>query len=132
MKKLALFVVAFLVLTMCWAYPWHVIWFHDLYQQWGAMGRDHPVMEFGVLAMVTQGLVIGYLYPYFYKGEGNPILQGIKFSLLMGLMVYSVMGFANVAKISIEPIADYLAYHTVFQTIQFIVIGAALGWIYRK
>ncbi|MDV7340695.1 hypothetical protein RYZ26_13905 [Terasakiella sp. A23] len=132
MKKLILFVTAFFVLTMSWAYPWHVIWFHDLYQSWGAMGREHPLMEFGMLAILIQGTVIGILYPYYYQGVGHPIVKGVKFSLMMGLMVYSVMGFANVAKLNINPVGDYLIYHTVFQTIQFAVVGVALGWIYRK
>jgi len=42
-----------------------------------------------------------------------------------------VMGFATAAKIEIEPISSFLAYHTVFQLIQFVLTGTALGWIYR-
>jgi len=42
------------------------------------------------------------------------------------------MGFTTAAKIRIEPISTFLAYHTVFQLIQFIVTGAALGLIYGR
>lgn len=132
MKKIGLFLIAYFIITMAWAYPWHVIWFHDLYLSWGAMTRSHPIMPLGVAAILIQGLVIGYLYPFWDKGYGNPIIQGIKFNLIIGLMTYTAMGFATAAKIQIEPVSDFLIYHTIFQFIQFTLTGAALGWVYRK
>jgi hypothetical protein len=42
------------------------------------------------------------------------------------------MGFATAAKFNIEPVMPFLIYHTVFQAIQFILTGTALGLIYRK
>ena len=132
MKKLGLFVVAYFIITMAWAYPWHVVWFHDLYEGWGAITREHPIMTLGIAAVLIQGLVIGYLYPYFNKGDGNPVLRGIKFSLIIGLMTYTAMGFATAAKIQIEPVSQFLLYHTVFQAIQFTLTGAALGLIYGR
>ena len=131
MKKILFATAAYFIITMVWAYPWHVIWFHDLYVTWGAITRDEPIIALGVLAILIQGAVFAYLYPFFYK-SGNPILQGIKFNLIAGLLVYTVMGFAMAAKILIEPIAPFLIYHTIFQFIQFVLTGAALGWIYRK
>jgi hypothetical protein len=131
MKKMALFTLAYFVITMAWAYPWHLIWFHDLYLSWGAMTREHPIMLLGIAAILIQGLVLSYLYPFFYKG-GQPILQGIKFNLIAGLLVYTAMGFAMAAKIQIEPVSQFLMYHTIFQLIQFTLTGAALGWIYRR
>ncbi|TQV88459.1 DUF1761 domain-containing protein [Aliikangiella coralliicola] len=131
LKKLLTFVIAYFVITMAWAYPWHVVWFHDLYQSWGAITRAHPIVPLGIVAIIIQGVVIGYLYPYFYRG-GNPILQGIKFNLIVGLMTYSAMGFATAAKIEIEPVSQFLTYHTIFQIIQFSLTGAALGWIYQN
>jgi len=81
----------------------------------------HPLCA----AILIQGLVLGYLYPFFYKG-GQPILQGIKFNLIAGLLVYTAMGFATAAKIQIEPVSQFLLYHTIFQLIQFTMTGAAL------
>lgn len=130
MTRLLAFVCAYFVITMAWAYPWHMVWFHDLYVSWGAFTREQPVMALGIAAIVIQGLVIGHLYPFYYKG-GHPVLQGIKFNLIIGLMTYTAMGFATAAKFQIEPIWAFLVYHTVFQTIQFTLTGAALGLIYR-
>lgn len=129
--KFVAMVVAYAGLTMVIAYPWHMIWFHDVYMELKAYTRSEPIVMFGLLAMLTQGVVMAYFYPLFYKG-GNPALQGIKFGLVMGLMVYSVMGFAMVAKIDINPISTYLLYNAVFQTIQFVITGAAIGLIYGK
>ena len=131
MKKFVLATASFFILTMPWAYSWHVIWFHDLYFQLGAFTRSAPIMPLGIAAVLTQGAVIAYLYPFYYRG-GNPIIQGIKFSLIIGLMVYTVMAFANAAKMEIEPVSTYLVYHTIFQFIQFAVTGAALGLIYGR
>jgi hypothetical protein len=132
MKKLGVFIFAYFVITMAWAYPWHIIWFHDLYQSWGAITREHPIIPLGIAAIVIQGAVIGYLYPLWNRGHGNPIVQGITFNLIIGLMTYTAMGFATAAKIQIEPVSDFLIYHTIFQFIQFTLTGAALGWIFRK
>jgi len=132
MKKLGLFVLAYFVITMAWAYPWHILWFDALYASWGAITRDQPIVPLGIIAILIQGVVIGYLYPFFYKGIGHPVVQGIRFNLIIGLMTYTAMGFATAAKIQIEPISQFLLYHTVFQAIQFILTGAALGWIFRN
>jgi hypothetical protein len=132
MKKLGLFIITYFVITMGWAYPWHMVFFHDLYVEWGAFQRAEPIMPLGIAAILIQGFVIGYLYPFYYKSAGNPVLQGIKFNLIIGLMTYTAMGFATAAKFNIEPVMPFLIYHTVFQAIQFILTGTALGLIYRK
>ncbi len=131
MKKFMLATLSFVVLTMLWAYPWHVVWFHDVYAELGAVTRPTPIIPLGLMSVLIQGMVIAYFYPFYYRG-GNPILQGIKFSLIIGLMVYTVMGFATAAKINIEPVSTFLAYHTVFQSIQFLMTGAALGLIFGR
>ncbi len=131
MKKLLFSTLSYFVLTMALAYPWHLIWFHDIYKEIGAVQREEPIMILGISSIIIQGLVIAYLYPFYYK-SGNPVLHGIKFSLLIGLMVYTVMVFANAAKFLIEPISIFLLYGTAFSLLQFSVTGAALGLIYGR
>ncbi len=123
--------ISYVVLTMAIAYPWHMMWFHDLYIELGAYTRVEPNIPLGMLSMLVQGIVIAYLYPFFYR-SGNAILNGVTFSLIMGLVVYSVMGFAMAAKVDINPISTYLIYNAVFQFIQYVVTGIALGIIYGK
>jgi len=76
-------------------------------------------------------MVIAYLYPFWYRG-GHPIIQGIKFTFIAGLLIYTTMGPAMAAKIKIEPIMTFLIYHSGFQSIQFVLTGAALGLIYGQ
>jgi hypothetical protein len=52
---------------MGWAYPWHMVFFHDLYVEWGAFQRAEPIMPLGIAAILIQGFVISYLYPFYYK-----------------------------------------------------------------
>lgn len=130
MRKLLLFVAAYFVITLSWAYPWHMVFFHDLYVSWGAFQRSEPIMILGIAAILIQGIVIGYLYQYYNKSTGSPILRGIKFNLIIGLMTYTAMGFATAAKFLIDPVSTFLIYHTVFQLIQFTLTGAALGYIF--
>lgn len=130
-KKLSAFVAAYFVITLGWAYPWHMVFFHELYVEMGAFQRAEPIMPLGISAILIQGIVIGYLYPFFYQ-QGHPIIQGVKFNLIIGLMTYTAMGFATAAKFQIEPISQFLTYHTIFQTIQFTLTGIALGIIYKK
>lgn len=131
MKKTIAATVSYVVLSMMIAYPWHMLWFHDLYIQLGAVTRAQPIIPLGLLSLFIQGYVIAYLYPYYYRG-GQPIIQGIKFTLTIGLMIYTVQGFATAAKMDINPVTTYLLYHTFFQLLQFIVTGIALGLIYGK
>ena len=129
MKKMVFATCSYFVLTMVVAYTWHMLLFHDVYLEIGAFTRKEPIMPFGMLAVIVQGIVIAYLYPFYFSG-GKPVLEGIKFSLIIGLMVYTVMIFATAAKFAIHPVSTFLLYGTVFQLIQFIVTGAALGLIY--
>lgn len=90
--------------------------------------RHEPIFAFGLLAMLLQGIVLGYFYPTWYKG-GAPLVQGIKYGVLM---VYSVSTFANAAKIQVTSIPTFPVFQTLFHAVQFVLVGAAIGWIYRR
>ncbi len=129
--KILISTLAYFVLTMAIAYPWHLIWFHDLYLELGAFTRPEPIIAFGMLSISIQGFLMAYLYSLCYRG-GHPVVEGIKFGLIFGLIVYTVMAFTTLAKFDINPISTFLLYHTVFQTIQFVVTGAAMGMIFGR
>jgi len=131
-KQLFLYVLAYFVITMALAYPWHMVLFHDVYVDMGAFQRKEPIMLFGIAAILIQGLVIAYLYPFYARVKGFTVLSGVIFNLVIGLMTYTAMGFATAAKFNIDPPGQFLAYHTVFQMMQFTLTGIALGWIYRE
>jgi hypothetical protein len=130
-RKIIFATTSYFILTMAIAYPWHLILFNDLYEEMGAFTRDEPIIPLGMLAITIQGIVIAYLYPCWYK-KGNPVINGVKFSLIIGLMVYTVMGFTMAAKIDIKPVSTFLFFNTMFQFLQFTVTGVALGLIYGR
>lgn len=123
--------IAYFVLTMALAYPWHLIWFHELYLELGAFTRPETIVPFGMLAILIQGFIMAYFYSFYYRG-GHPVVQGIKFGLIFGLVIYSVMAFTTVAKFDINPITTFLLYHSVFQLLQFVITGAAIGLIFGR
>jgi hypothetical protein len=130
-KKVILATISYFIITMATAYPWHLVWFHETYQSIGAVTREPVIVPLGMLAVVTQGFVIAVLYGRWQR-DGPPIVEGIKFNLFAGLLVYTTQGFAMAAKIDINPVSTYLVYHTIFQAIQFIIAGAALGAIFGR
>ncbi|MBL4630476.1 MAG: hypothetical protein JKY14_04735 [Paraglaciecola sp.] len=130
-KKMLFAIISYVVITMALAYPWHMIWFHELYVEMGAYTRPEANVLLGMSSMLMQGVIIAYLYPFYYQ-VGHPVIQGIKFSLIVGAIVYSVMGFAMAAKLDINPISTYLLYNLAFQFIQFVLTGTALGLIYGR
>ncbi len=133
-KAFILSVIGYFVATMGVAYPWHLVLFHEKYMAMGAFTRGTPIMPFGILAIILQGIVFAYFYPIFYKhkGGGNPIFRGLQFSLFMGLNVWTVMVFATVAKFKIEPVLDFVLYGTAFQIIQFVLVGIVIGLLNRE
>jgi hypothetical protein len=133
-KKFTLAVIGFVVTSFALAAPWHLIWFHDKYVAMGAFTRGEPIMPFGVLTMILQGVVFAYFYPLFYKhkGGGHPAYRGIQFSLFMGLTVWTVMVLATAAKFNIEPVVDFVILGTAFQILQFVFVGLTLGTIYGR
>ena len=133
-RKFLLAIVAYFVATMATAYPWHMLLFHEKYAAMGAFTRGEPIMPFGMTAIFLQALVFAWFYPLFYahKGGGQPVVRGIQFGLFMGLTVWSVMVFATAAKFAIAPLTDFVVFATVFQAIQFTVVGAAIGLVYGR
>lgn len=132
-KKFPLAVIGYVVASFALAAPWHLMWFHDKYVAMGAFTRGDPIMPFGVLAMILQGIVFAYFFPLFYKHKGgHPIYRGIQFSLFMGLTVWTVMVLATAAKFKIEPVIDFVLLGTTFQILQFVFVGLTLGMIYGR
>lgn len=133
-RKLLLCTFAYFVVTMAVAYPWHLLIFHEKYLAMGAFTRDAPIMPFGMFAVVSQGLVFSYLFPLYYRhrGGGHPVLRGVQFSFILGVLVYTVMVFATAAKFQIEPVVDFVLLGTAFQLLQFLLVGVALGLIHGR
>jgi len=133
-KKFVLSVLGYFVVTMIVAVVWHLVLFEEKYQAMGAFTRKEPIMPMGMMAVILQAIIFAYFYPmyYQYKNTHASIKNGVVFSLIMGVNVWTVMVFATGAKILIEPIWDFIFLGTIFQLIQYSFVGITLGLIHRK
>ena len=86
------------IITLALGMVWHFVWFRDLYHQLGIYNREQPIIPLGILSMLIQGVILAYLFPFFYYKGGHPVTPGIKYGLLMGVYMYSVSTLANAAK----------------------------------
>ena len=128
-KKFTLATLGYVVVTFALAFPWHLIWFKDSYHSLGVYNRENPIFALGIGSMVLQGLILAYLYPFFYKGT-RPILTGIRFGLLMGVFLWSVSVLALAAKVNVTSLSTFFILSSLFHLIQFTACGALIGRIY--
>jgi len=128
MKNFILIALAYIVPTMLLGMVWHFVWFHELYEKLGMYNRAEPIIPLGMSSMIIQGLIIAYLYPYYAKDKST-IKTGLKFSLLMGLFLFSVTTLANAAKIEVTSLQQWLIIQLAFHLIQFTIAGVFIGLI---
>lgn len=131
MKRTVLATLAYAVVTMLIAAPWHFVLFKDLYHSFGIYNRAEPIVPLGFLTMLIQGVVMAILYPRFYK-SGSHYKEATKFSLLMGLFLYSISTLANAAKIEVSPMSTWIGIQAAFHVIQFVVCGLVFGFVYSR
>lgn len=129
-KKIALSVLAYVIVSFVLGFSWHLIIFKDLYHGFGVYTRENPIFAFGVGSMVLQGVILAYLYPFFNRGTRPPVVTGIRFGLLMGTYMWSVTVLAFAAKTEVNALAMFFTLSSLFHLIQFVVAGALIGWIH--
>ena len=121
---------AYLVITFAMGFIWHLRLFKGLYQRLAIYSRiDDPIVPLGFLAMVIQGALLAYLYPLLPHGN-SPILDGIKFGLLMGLFIASSAVIAEAAKQRVTSLPTWLLVESSYYALQFSLAGLAIGLIY--
>src|SRR5215208_2478364 len=88
---------AYVAITFALGFVWHLLVFKNLYQRLAIYTRlDKPIIPLGVLSMLIQGAVLAYLYPQVVDVQGS-VLDGVAFSLLMGLFIASSAVIAEAA-----------------------------------
>lgn len=129
--KFIITTLAYTIPTMILGYTWHLIFFKDLYDSLGVYNRTEPIIPLGFFSMLIQGLIIAYLYPFYLKNK-RPMTAAIKFSLVMGLFLFSVSTLANGAKIHVTSMQNWLLTQIGFHLLQFTVVGIFIGLVNLK
>lgn len=133
MKPSARFVLtalAYIIPTMILGYTWHLIIFKDLYDRLEIYNRAEPIISLGFTSMIVQGLIIAYLFPFYMRGNYS-MSKALKFSLVMGLFLFSVSTLANAAKIHVANMQTWLLIQVAFTLVQFGVAGLLI-WLANK
>jgi len=130
-KKFALAAIAYIVVTFAVAASWHLLFFKDLYDQLAIFTRKEPLIPLGITSIVMQSLVLAYLYPAFYKGR-SPAGQGLKFGLLIGVLMASIAVFAEAGKQNVSSLTTWLVFESAYYLLQFGLVGIVIGMIYGR
>lgn len=130
-KKYWLAVLVYVFCTFLIAAPWHLVIFKSVYDELAIFTRKEPLIPLGLASMLIQGLVLSYLYPLF-AGENRSITTGLKFGLLIGLLMASIAVFAEAGKQEVTSLSTWLLLETTYYLFQFSLVGAVIGWIYGK
>lgn len=131
LRQRVLAILAYTVISMLIAVPWHLMWFRQQYHDFGIYTRADPIVPLGMATMIIQGGVMAWLYPRWYRG-GTPALEGIRFGLLVGLFLYSVSTLASIAKIDVADPGQFILLSGIFHTMQFVLSGAAIGLVFGR
>lgn len=129
MKKFIFSFLAYLVLVFVIATVWHIGIFREVYLN--ANLRAEPIFALGILSMLIQAAIVAYLYPRL-AGEGSPAKEGLKFGLIIGVLLGSYGVLAEAGKYDVGPVPTFLLYEGAFFLIQYAIVGTVIGLIYGK
>ena len=79
--------------------------------------------------MIVQGAILAYIFPLFYR-SGSPILQGLKYGLLMGLFLGTYIALVEPAKYMAPSVGEWIAVEGLASLVQFSLYGVLLGLSY--
>lgn len=128
-KKLVLAGIgAFLALFITGA-VWHLALFKGVFDELGIFARKEPLVYMGFLGLLSRAFLMAYLYPLGYQG-GNPAKEGVRFGLLIGLLVGSVWVLETPAVQPVSSLLTWLFLEGSFVLIQSAVAGFLIGVIY--
>ena len=124
--------LAYTVVSMILAVPWHLFWFKQEYHDFGIYTRTDPIIPLGFATMLIQGTVIAFLYPRWQRAGTKPVLEGIRFAALVGVFLFSVSTLATIAKTEVAHPWRFILLSGIFHTLQFVISGAAIGLVFGR
>ena len=125
-------VAAYLVPSFPIAYAWHLAWFAPSYHALGIY-RPDPIILFGLVSMLIQGVVFSLAYPRFFPDRGGAVLRpGLIYGAGLAILSWSYTTLAVAAKNIMGSVPTYLMLETGFTVLQFMVVGPLIALAYRR
>lgn len=128
-KRFIIAVIAVFVSFQILDFIIHFIILGPTYQEYKDLWR--PDMLSKVWIMYISSFILSVLFVYiFAKGyEGKGLAEGIRYGIIVGLLIYAV-GVLN--QYAVYPISFSLAVKWfIYGMIEFIICGIVAAWIYR-
>ena len=130
-SRIALGTIGYAVVTFPLAYVWHLIAFKSTYDELGYFARDEPIVAFGFVAIVTQGVLLSAIYPQLCRGK-SLVRGALTLAGIMGLYHWTMHVLAEAAKHPIEPLSTWFALETTYLAIQFVMGGLVIAFVNRN
>jgi len=122
----------YIAITFALGFVWHLVLFKTLYAELGIFTRiDDPIIPLGLAAMLMQGAILSYLYPYVAR-DGGVIREGTRFGLITGIFIASSAVVAEAAKQRVSSLSTWLVVESVYYGIQFVSCGIAIALVQRR
>ena len=93
--------------------------------------RAQPIFFLGVLSMLIQGTVFGFLFPIFDRGPSR-IRSGLLFSWILGGFLASYIVLAEPGKYEISSVASWVRVELVAAAAQFTLFGLLLSLVHGR
>lgn len=129
-KKFLLAFLVALIVMFAFSTLWYTVIMKGFYaDNFADIQRAEFNMVWIIVGYVFYALLLAYIYPKGYQG-GGPMNEGLKFGVLMGLLIAVPMGFVNqgVWKITLNGTIVEMIYQIVEKSIA----GLTIGLIYGK
>jgi len=124
--KTVLGTLGYVVVTFPLAYVWHLVAFKSTYEELGYISRKEPIVAFGFVAIVTQGVLLSAIYQKLCAGKS--LLQGaLTLAAVMGIYHWTTHVLAEAAKHPIEPLSAWFALESTYLAIQFLLGGFVIA-----
>jgi hypothetical protein len=125
-------VAAYLVPTFPIAYAWHLVWFAPSYEALGIY-RPDPIIPFGFLSMLIQGVIFSWAYPRLFADRGGAIWRlGLLYGAGLAILSWSFTTLAVAAKNIMGSVPTYMVLETGFTVLQFVIVGPLIALAYRR
>jgi hypothetical protein len=132
MRGFWLGVAAYLLPSFPIAYAWHLVVFAPVYHEL-AIYRDDPIIPFGLVSMVIQGVVFSWVYPRVFPDRRGAVFgPGLLYGLALAALSWSFTTLAVVAKHVMTSVPDYVLLETGFTLVQFLIVGPLIALAHRN
>lgn len=93
--------------------------------------RSEPIVWMGLLTMVLQGLVMGWMYPRFHDAA-RPVFSGWRFAMCVLAILGGYIALVEPSKYAVPSIAHWAWVEGSVAFVQFSLFGVLLGAVHQR